>query len=90
MTRSELATAADLLDRAAAAAESEDAASRLQAVADQLESLADADRDPDHGRLARIESKLHDVEADVGGPVVEIIDDAFAEIRSFRETLDGV
>jgi len=89
MTRSELATAADHLEAAAEAA-GDEAASRLRDVAAQLADLAEADRDPDHGRLARIESKLHDVEDGVDDAVAEKIDEAFAAIRSFRETLEGV
>jgi len=88
MTRSELATAADRLDAAVDATDDDAAADRLGDVAAQLRDLAEADRDPDHGRLARIESKLHDV--DVGESAATEIDEAFASIRSFRETLDGV
>lgn len=89
MTREELATAADRLTDVAATA-GDDAAARLQDIADQLTDLAEADQDPDHGRLARIESKLHDVEDDVGADAAEQIDAAFDDIHAFRETLEGV
>mgnify|MGYP000050092895 CR=1 FL=1 len=90
MTRSELATAAARLDAAGDATDDDAAADRLGDVAAQLRDLAEADRDPDHGRLARIESKLHDVEDEVGTSAATEIDEAFASIRSFRETLEGV
>jgi hypothetical protein len=89
MTRTELATASETLASAAHDA-SGDATEALSDLADQLESLAEADRGPDHGRLARIEAKLDDVQPDVSDAVATSIDDALDSIHDYRETLDGV
>lgn len=87
MTRSELATAADLLRDAASNAADAD---RLGDIADQLDTLAERDQGPDHGRLARIQSGLGDVQANASDDVAATIEQALDEIRSFRETIEGV
>lgn len=89
MTRTELATAADMVEDAAVAADGEPA-ERLDDLAGQLDSLAEAERGPDHGRLARIQSGLHDVEPAVGDEAAACIRDALDEIDAYRETLEGV
>jgi len=89
MSREELSTAGDLLASAAGAA-SPEAAESLRELADQLHRLADADRGPDHGRLARIEAKLDDVQTGESDDVAVTIDEALDEIHAFRETIEGV
>jgi hypothetical protein len=89
MTRDSLANASELLASAADAADG-DAAERLGSLSDQLDTLADRDRDPDHGRLARIESGLDEIHADASDEVAATIEDALDAIRDFRETLEGV
>ncbi|WP_459194667.1 DUF7553 family protein [Halosimplex sp. J119] len=87
MTRENLADASDTLESAADETEDGDAAERLDSLADQLDTLATRDRDPDHGRLARIENALHDLEdSDVGSQVT----DAHESVVAFRETVEGV
>lgn len=90
MSRSELASAADLLREAAGGAADGDDADRLEDIADQLDTLADRDQGPDHGRLARIQSGLDDVQTGASDDVAATIESALDEIRSFRETLEGV
>lgn len=90
MSRSELASAADLLRDAAADAADSDDADRLRDLADQLDTLAERDQGPDHGRLARLQSGLDDVQTGASDDVASTIESALDEIRSFRETLDGV
>lgn len=90
MTRDRLATAADHVRAAADAASDEAHADRLSGLADQLSSLATADRDPDHGRLARLLSAFDEVEAAAGDAVGDHLDAAREEISAFRETLEGV
>ncbi|WP_415383175.1 hypothetical protein [Halosimplex sp. TS25] len=87
MTRENLATASDTLESAADATTDDDAAERLQSLADQLDSLATRDRDPDHGRLARIENALHDLE---DTDVADQVTDAHESVVAFRETVEGV
>lgn len=90
MTRENLANASDLLASAADTTDAEDAAERLTNLSDQLDTLAERDRGPDHGRLARIESGLDEVQADVSDDVAATIEDALDAVRSFRETIEGV
>jgi hypothetical protein len=89
MTRDNLATASELL-ASAADETSGDAADRLTSLSDQLDTLADSDRGPDHGRLARIESGLDEIQADASDDVATTIEEALDAIRAFRETIEGV
>ncbi|MDS0283052.1 DUF7553 family protein [Haloarcula onubensis] len=90
MTREELATASDLLESAAADTGDADASDRLADLAGQLERLSTADRGPDHGRLARIQSALNDLGSGDGADVADAIDEADAAINEYRSDLEGV
>jgi hypothetical protein len=90
MTADELATASDLLDSAAEDASDPDSVETLTDLSDQLERLASAERGPDHGRLARIEAKLDDVQAAESDAVATTIESALEEIHAYRETIEGV
>ena len=90
MTRTELATAGDVLEAAAEGTDDPTAAERLETLAGQLHDLSEAGQGPDHGRLARIQAALNEVEGDVSGTVAERIDEADGEINAYRETLEGV
>lgn len=81
--------ASEALERAADDAGGE-AAEALREQARQLASLAEADRGPDHGRLARHQAALRDVRADVDDDVGARIDEANDRINAHRETLEGV
>lgn len=89
MGRDTLAKAAAALESAADAAGGE-AADRLRRQAEQLASLAEADRGPDHGRLARHQEIIRDVKAGVDDGVADSIDEAYALINEYRSTLEGV
>lgn len=89
MTREPLSRAADHVTTAGESID-DAAADRLTDLADQLDRLAIADRGPDHGRLARIESALHEVAEDADADVAGSIDDALDAIHDYRETLEGV
>ncbi|WP_235853717.1 DUF7553 family protein [Halosimplex salinum] len=89
MTRENLADARDTLESAAEATADDDAAERLTSLADQLGTLATRDRDPDHGRLARIENALHDLEESTED-VADRIESAHESVVAFRETVEGV
>ena len=90
MTRKELATASKELASAAEQTDSSDASERLADLADQLERLSTADRGPDHGRLARIQSALNELKRGDGADVTETIDEANDAINGFRSDLEGV
>lgn len=89
MTREELQSAARHLDEASERA-SPEARERLADQAAQFERHATADRGPDHGRLARHERILADVAEAEGGAVADRVESALAEIRAYRETVEGV
>lgn len=90
MTRDNLATASDLLATAAEETDDADATERLNSLSDQLDTLAERERGPDHGRLARIESGLDEVQTDASDDVAATIEEALDSIRAFRETIEGV
>lgn len=90
MAREELAEASDRLESAAETASDQDDAGRLDDLSDQLQTLADRDTDPDHGRLARIQNALSDVREGTSDAVREAIDDAKDLISKFREGVEGV
>jgi hypothetical protein len=90
MTREELATASDLLESAAEDTASEDARGRLSDLADQLDRLSTADRGPDHGRLARIQSALADLGDGDGADVAATLEDADDQLNAYRSDLEGV
>ena len=59
----------------------------MESLPDQLDTLATRDRDPDHGRLARIENALSDLEDSDAGDQVE---SAHESVTAFRETVESV
>ncbi|WP_267641380.1 DUF7553 family protein [Haloarchaeobius amylolyticus] len=89
MVREALQSASDLLSEAAESA-SEESRERLQTQADQFAKHAEAERGPDHGRLAKHERILADVADTEGGEVETKIDEALEKIREYRSTVEGV
>ena len=89
MTRNELHEAAESLQRAAEAEGDDAARERLREQSTQFESLATADRGPDHGRLARHEHILSGIAESESG-AAEHIESALESIREYRETVEGV
>jgi len=86
----ELADAAADLAAASGACESEDAGERLEGLEAQLSGLAESERGADHGRLARIQRALDELEAELEGEALEAIRAADERIDDYRETVDGV
>jgi len=82
----QLATASDRVASAAERADND----RLHDLAEQLDSLAQGERHVDHGRLARIQSALDEVQADASDDVAATIEEALDAIDAYRETLEGV
>lgn len=88
--RTELRNAAEKLSEARNAASDPDAGERLESLAEQVEKMADADRGPDHGRLARLEHNLQDVQKDLDAEAADLVDEALSHERAYRETVEGV
>lgn len=90
MSQDWLRVAGDKTDRAAEQVTDDEAAERLRNLADQLRDLAERERGPDHGRLARIENILDEVESAADEAATEAIREAKAEVVRYRETVEGV
>ncbi|QGA81630.1 hypothetical protein [Halomicrobium sp. LC1Hm] len=90
MTRDALATASDRLASAAQSADSDDDGQRLSELADQLDRLSTADEGPDHGRLARIQNALHDLEDSTEGDATDAIAEAHEHVKEYRSGVEGV
>jgi tRNA A22 N-methylase len=87
MVRTELAEASELLASVDASGE---AAERLEDIAGQLDRLSTADRGPDHGRLARIQTALGEIQTDVDDEAAATIDGALEQVVAYRETVEGI
>jgi len=90
MTREQLAAAAETLGAAADAASDASIADGLAEQADQFAMLAEADRGPDHGRLARHDRVLSNLAADADPETADAIESALEDIRAYRSTIEGV
>ncbi|WP_435334320.1 DUF7553 family protein [Haloarchaeobius sp. TZWWS8] len=90
MSREHLQNAAELIREAAEATTHNDARERLEKQAEQFAKHAEAERGPDHGRLARHERILTEVAEAEGGVVEKKLDEALVEVREFRSTVKGV
>jgi hypothetical protein len=86
----ELAEAAESVAAASEACDDEDARERLSGLESQLSRLAESERGADHGRLARIQRALDEIEASVAGEALDAIRAADGCIDDYRETVDGV
>ncbi|WP_256393093.1 DUF7553 family protein [Natronoarchaeum rubrum] len=92
MAHDKLGDASDALRDASEAAGTDELRERLHERSDALATLADKERKPDHGRLAREDGILRDVLADHDATeeVSENVETAREKIREFREDLPGV
>jgi predicted nucleic acid-binding Zn-ribbon protein len=88
--RTELRNAAEKLSEARERTSNPDAGDRLDSLAEQVEKLADAERGPDHGRLARLEHNLAEVQEDLDAEAADLVDEALSHERAYRETVEGV
>lgn len=89
MVRDDLRSASEHL-RAASSAAAGETSERLSGQAEDFERHATADRGPDHGRLARHESILTTIADEEDGEVADHVEAALADIRAYRETVEGV
>ncbi|WP_115864867.1 DUF7553 family protein [Halorussus litoreus] len=88
-TTDELRAAAESIDAARERAP-DDAADRLDGFAERVRKMADGERGPDHGALARLEHGLQDVRTDLDDEGAEAVDEALDHVRAYRSTVDGV
>ncbi|WEL24362.1 DUF7553 family protein [Haloferax volcanii] len=89
MTRAELERASNLLKDAAEATEG-DVQERLYEQSDQLATLATREQGPDHGRLARHMTVLHDLDEALDGDAAETVREARSEVLEYRKGVPGV
>ncbi|WP_411964936.1 hypothetical protein [Haloferax sp. YSMS24] len=89
MTRAELQKASELLRDAAARTDS-DVQARLTEQADQLATLAERDEGPDHGRLARHMTVLHEIAEGLDDGVSDTVREARTQVLEYRKTVPGV
>lgn len=90
MPREELERASSLLESAASQTTDDERGDRLADLADQLDSLATASRGPDHGRLARFQAALDEIQPGVDDETATTIENARDELSAYRETIEGV
>jgi hypothetical protein len=89
MSREHLRTASDLLVDAAGRTSGEPA-ERLEGFAERLARMVDAERDPDHGRLATVLLKLDEIADEVDEDVAATVQEAREHVTEFRKTVEGV
>ncbi|RQG90161.1 hypothetical protein EA462_09235 [Natrarchaeobius halalkaliphilus] len=90
MTREHLAEAATSIQSASDAADDDETIERLRNQSEQFSTLADADRGPDHGKLARHEHVLTEIADGESSDVASHVERALESIHAYRETLEGV
>ncbi|MFB6078209.1 MAG: hypothetical protein ABEJ80_04445 [Halarchaeum sp.] len=86
----ELQKASERLTAAADETDDDEISDRLRTQADALGSLADGERGPDHGRLARHTHALQEIGADGDDDVAAAVEDALEHVRAYRSTVSGV
>ena len=90
MSREQLRSASEHLAAAADRSTDADRTERLETIAGQLASLADADHGPDHGRMARWENALLEITEDADDEVVDEVTAAHEAIKEYRSGVEGV
>ena len=63
---------------------------RARELAETLRTLADRERGPDHGRLARIERALSELKEGADAEAATAIDETTEHVQAYRETVEGV
>lgn len=90
MPDEDLQRASEHLASAASRSTDADRRERIQDIADQLDRLASADHGPDHGRLARFENALLEIEEAADEEVVDEVTDAHEAVKKYRSGVEGV
>jgi len=89
MSGEQLRRASQHLQAAAEVADG-DVRERLHEQSDHVARLAERDRGPDHGRLARHERTIDNIADSAGEAVATHVEDALESIHAYRETIEGV
>jgi hypothetical protein len=90
MTRAELQSASKELQEAAAAVDDSGVEERIYDQSREFAELADADRGPDHGRLARHTKVLDEIAESVDGAALDHVQAAREHVVTYREGVEGV
>jgi len=90
MPHEELATASDYLRNAMDLVDDEAIRERMETHASQLEDLAERERGPDHGRLARHMTALDEIAEGLSGEAEDHVSAALDRLREYREGVEGV
>jgi len=90
MSHEELATASEYLRNALELVDDEDLRERIESHAGQLADLAERDRGPDHGRLARHMTALGEIGDALDGEAADHVDAAYDQLKEYRKGVEGV
>jgi hypothetical protein len=90
MAREALQAASNVLRRAAEQVGDEELEDRIYSQSNQMAKLAAREQGPDHGRLDRHMHTLHELAGETEGDVREDVEEAREQLRTYRETLEGV
>lgn len=90
MTREQLKEASNDLREAAEASDNEDLQERIHTQSDQLAELAEADKGPDHGRLARHMNVLAEIAGEATDKVKQKVKAARDKVAEYRSGVEGV
>ena len=90
MSRDELRAASESLARAMQGTEDSALTERIEGLSDQLDTLAEASRGPDQGRIDRMENALNEIEPQLDGDAREQVRNAHEKLREYRGTVGGV
>lgn len=90
MTQDELIRASEQIGSAASETSADDASERLTELAGQVSDIADGETEADHGRIARIQAALDELQPSLEDDVATTVDSARDELSAYRKTLDGV
>lgn len=88
--REPLVTASEELKQLSGRVDDADAKERLQDQSQQLQALAEAEQNPDHGRLDRHMHVLSELQDEVDEDIAEHVEHAREEVKAYRETVEGV
>jgi hypothetical protein len=90
MAREELQAASEALRQAAELADNDGLEERVYNQSLEIAKLATADRGPDQGRLDRHRNVLSEIEDTAAADVAELVAEAKAHLRSYREGVGGI
>lgn len=90
MSGNELTKASEQIESAASETTDDDASERLTELAGQVTDIAEGETEADHGRIARIQAALDELQSSLEDDVAATVDSARDKLSSYRKGLDGV